>query len=439
MAGGAVAANPSLLASTSGPLPRLGLIGCGWYGGIDLENFMRNVGVDVVSLCDVNDEAIAATLKSVAKYQASVPRTFRDFRDMLKSGHHDIVIVGTPDHWHALPALEAMKSGADVYLEKPCSVDVIEGEALVAASRKYGRVVQVNTQRRSTPHLIEAREKYVRSGRLGTVGLVECYCYVHMRLDTETPDAAPPSGLDYDLWSGPAPFRPFKEGKQSRGWRAYMEYGNGIIGDMGVHMFDLTRWMLGLGWPDVVQSSGGIYVDRQSSANISDTLRSVFRYPGLDVSWEHRTWGASPIPDRLWTDQWGARIIGKNGSLNMNIMGYEFIPADGGAHEGVHLLSKTGNLDNIDVTSTKDVLAVTEKNHALDFMRARQARARPVADISEAHISSSCCELANISLQLGRPVSYDPASRTVRGDHEATGLLARTYRSPWIHPDPDTV
>lgn len=439
VAGTAVATGSRLFAGNSVPPPRLGIIGCGWYGGVDLENFAQNAGVDVVSLCDVNADSLTKTLQTVAKYQQAIPRTFTDYREMLRQEKHDIVIVGTPDHWHALAAIAAMKAGADVYLEKPCSVDVIEGESLVAAARKYNRVVQVNTQRRSAPHLVEAREKYIRTGRLGAIGLVECYCYLHMRLAEVLPDAAPPPHLDYALWTGPAPLTPFKEGKQSKGWRAYMEYGNGIAGDMGVHMLDLSRWMLGLGWPESIQSSGGIYVDRVSSANISDTLRSVFHYPGLDVSWEHRTWGASMIPQRHWTDQWGARIVGRNGSLNLTVMGYEFTPADGGPREGIHLLSRTGNLENVDLESQKNVFAESERLHALDFMRARETRGRPVADIEEAHISSACCELANLSQLLGRRLAYDPKTRTIPGDGEATRLLARTYRAPWIHPDPGTI
>ncbi len=439
LAGTAVAAGSRLFAQAPKARPRVGIIGCGWYGGIDLENFQRSGDVEVVSLCDVNSRNIGAKLEAVAKHQPSVPRTYADYRRMLEAGGHDIVIVGTPDHWHALAAIAAMRAGADVYLEKPVGVDVTEGEALVAAARKYGRVVQVNTQRRSSPFLAEAREKYLRTGRLGPIGLVETYCYLHMRLARFVPDAAPPPHLDYDLWTGPAPLTPFKEQKQDKGWRAFMEYGNGIAGDMGVHMFDLARWMLGLGWPESVRSSGGIYVDTASSSNISDTQRTVFHYPGLDVSWEHRTWGASPIPERHWTDQWGARFIGRNGTLNLTILGYEFTPADGGPREGFNLLSRTGNLEDVDLNSPVDIFAETERRHMLDFMRARETRGRPAADIAEGHISSACCELGNLSQELGRPLAYDPATRTVPGDAEATRRLARAYRAPWVHPDPATV
>jgi predicted dehydrogenase len=439
VAGAAVATGSRLLAVDTKARPRVGIIGCGWYGGVNFEAFARNLPVNVVSLCDVNEHSLQKTLQLVAKYQSAVPRTFVGFHEMLDSGEHDIVIVATPDHWHALPAIAAMKAGADVYLEKPVSVDVIEGEALVAAARKYGRVVQVNTQRRSNPLYLEARDKYIRSGKLGRIGLVETYSYLAARPAEMIPDAAVPAHLNYDLWTGPAPLRPFKALKESKGWRAFMEYGNGTTGDLGVHMVDKVRYLLGLGWPQYVQSVGGIYVDKASSSNNSDTLRSEFHYPDLDVSWEHRTWGGSRIPVRHWSDQWGARFVGKEGTLNLTMLEYVFTPAGGGKREGVHMLSKTGDLENVDFSRDPEAYYETERLHVLDFMQARETRSRPVSDIEEGHISSSCCQLANLSQQLARPLAYDPKTRTIPGDAEATRLLARPYRSPWVHPDPDTV
>src|SRR5207248_3393594 len=177
--------------------------------------------------------------------------------------------------------IEAVKSGADVYVQKPISVDIAEGQAMLAAARKYKRVVQVGTQRRSTPHLVEARNNIIKSGKLGKIGLVEIYCYYHMRATSNPPDTAPPENLDYEMWTGPAPMRPYNALVHPRSWRAFMEYGNGIVGDMCVHMLDMVRWMLDLGWPARVSSSGGILVDKRSKANISDTQDAVFDYGDL--------------------------------------------------------------------------------------------------------------------------------------------------------------
>lgn len=440
-AGAVVATGSRLFGAESKPRIKIGIIGCGWYGGVNLEAFVRSSDVTFTSLCDVNELSLQATLKRIASHQTTVPETFVDYREMLGSAEHDVVIVATPDHWHALPAIAAMKAGADVYLEKPVSVDVIEGEALVAVARKHGRVVQVNTQRRSNPLYLEARDKYIRSGRLGAIGLVETYSYLGSEgwSAGPVPDAPAPSHLDYDFWTGPAPLLPFKSVMENRGWRAFMEFGNGPIGNLGVHMLDQVRWLLGLGWPDSISSAGGIYVEKASFSNIPDTQHSIFRYPDLDVSWQHRLWGGSPIPRRHWSDQWGARFIGKNGTLNLTMLEYSFTPADGGPREGVHMLSKTGNLENVDFSQEGHAYTETENRHVLDFLRAREARSRPISDIEEGHISSACCELANVSQQLGRSLRYDAKSRTVVGDPEATRLLARPYRAPWIHPDPTDV
>ena len=230
---------------------RVGVIGTGWYAKSDLFRLIQVAPVEVVSLCDVDRNMLAEAADMTATRQRSKkrPRTWPDYRQMLAEKDLDIVHVGTPDHWHALAMIAAVKSGADVYCQKPISVDVIEGQSMLAAARKYGRVVQIGMQRRSTPHLVEAREQIVKEGRLGKVGLVEIYCYYHMRASGNPPDTAPPPNLDYEMWTGPAPMRPYNQWDHPRGWRAFMEYGNGIMGDMGVHMFDMTRWMLGLGWP----------------------------------------------------------------------------------------------------------------------------------------------------------------------------------------------
>src|SRR5689334_12727539 len=241
---------------------RVGLIGTGWYGKCDLWRLIQVAPVEVVSMCDVDSRMLAAAADMAAERQSShkKPRTYHDYREMLKEKDLDIVLIGTPDHWHALPMIAACEAGADIYCQKPISVDIPEGQAMVAAARKHKRVVQVGTQRRSTPHLIEARDTIIREGKLGKIGLVEIYCYYHMRARENPPDTAPPDYLDYEMWTGPAPMRPYNSLVHPRSWRAFMEYGNGIVGDMCIHMFDMTRWMLGLGWPKRVSSSGGILV-----------------------------------------------------------------------------------------------------------------------------------------------------------------------------------
>ena len=188
---------------------RVGLIGSGWYGKVDLLRLIQVAPVEVVSLCDVDKRMLAEAADIVAERQLSKkkPRTYGDYREMLKEKDLDVVLIATPDHWHALPMIAAVQAGADVYVQKPIGVDVVECQAMVAAARKHDRVVQVGTQRRSTPHLFEARE-LIQEGRLGRIGLVETYCYGRRGI-SNPPDEAPPENLDYEMWTGPAPMRPF--------------------------------------------------------------------------------------------------------------------------------------------------------------------------------------------------------------------------------------
>src|SRR4051812_39433808 len=238
---------------------RVGLIGTGWYGKCDLLRLIQVAPVNVVSLCDVDKKMLADAAEIVSTRQKSKkkPRTYSDYREMLKEKDLDLVLIATPDHWHALTMIEAVKSGVDVYCQKPISVDVIEGQAMLAAARKYNRVVQVGTQRRSTPHLIEARDTILKEGKLGKIGLVEIYCYYKMRASSNPPDTDPPANLDYEMWTGPAPLRPYNKLVHPRGWRGVTENGNGIVGDMCIHILHIGRRVVGLRCSKRVGAGGG--------------------------------------------------------------------------------------------------------------------------------------------------------------------------------------
>jgi predicted dehydrogenase len=414
--------------------PRVGLIGTGWYGKCDLLRLIQVAPVEVVSLCDVDSKMLADAASIVASRQASkkTPRTYSDYRKMLAEKDLDIVLVDTPDHWHALATIAAMEAGADVWVQKPISVDVTEGQAMVDAARKLKKVVQVGTQRRSTPHLIEARDNIIREGKLGKIGLVEIYCYYHMRSGSTAADTNPPENLDYEMWTGPAPMRPYNPIVHPRSWRAFMEYGNGIVGDMCVHMLDMVRWMLGLGWPTSISSAGGILIDKKSRANITDTQEATFDFGDLKVIWQHRSWGAAPDPK----DQWGATFYGDKGTLKANVMYYDFVPQGGGSkpvHVDVKYEYEQYPVDRTEKDLERHV-APAIRGQLRDFLACIASRGKPVADIEEGHISTASCILANNALKLGRTLAYDPTTGKVTGDDEATRLLTRPYREPWIHP-----
>ncbi|MBN2137704.1 MAG: Gfo/Idh/MocA family oxidoreductase [Sedimentisphaerales bacterium] len=417
---------------------KVALIGTGWYGKAALLRLIQVAPVEVAALCDVDSNMLAEAAEIVAGRQKSgkKPRTYSDYRELLKKEQLDIVHVATPDHWHALAMIEAVKAGADVYVEKPISVDVVEAQAMLATARKYKRVVQVNMQRRSTPHLIEARDRVIKEGKLGKIAHAEICCYYHMRARGNPPDTAPPANLDWDMWTGPAPMRPYNKIAHPRGWRAFMEYGNGIVGDMCVHMLDMVRWMLDLGWPTKISSSGGILVDKQSKANITDTQIATFDFPGLPVVWTHRTWGPAPDPEYPWA----AFIYGEKGVLKADVHKYEFIPQGGGEKlTGKALYEYDKYPEDETEKDLERHVASAVRGHWRNFLEMTETRGRPVSDIEEGYITATSCILANMACKLGRTLEWDPVKGEVVGDKQANKLLARPYRKPWIHPDPKKV
>jgi predicted dehydrogenase len=434
----ALCATGPLAAAPDGEIKRVALIGCGWYGKSDLCRLIQVAPVEVVSLCDVDRTMVSNAADYFATRQKSKkrPRTYHDYRRLLGEKDLDVVLVATPDHWHALAMIAAVESGVDVYVQKPISVDVREGQAMLAAARKHQRVVQVGLERRATPHLIEARNDIVKAGKLGTISHVEIYCYYSMRSRENPPDTNPPTNLDYEMWTGPAPMRPYNKLVHPRGWRNFMEYSNGIIGDMGVHMLDLTRWMLGLGWPISISSSGGILVDKGSKANTSDTQTAVFDYGNLQVVWQHRSWGDPPDPQYYW----GATFYGDKGTLKTSVNSYDFIPKD---HSPPIHRDVVMELDQYPEDRTEPGIetfaAPANRANMRNFMNCVASRERPISDIEEGYISSASCILANVSMKLGRSLRWDSQASQVAGDAEANELLRRPYRGPWTHPEAGAV
>ncbi len=435
----AVSGLPSYAGQLGDMKKRVGLIGSGWYGKSDLLRLVQVAPVEVVSLCDVDKQMVSDAADLVATRQLSKkrPRVYSDYRALLKERDLDLVIIDTPDHWHALPMIEAVKSGLDVWVQKPVSVDVVEAQAMLAAARKYKRVVQVGMQRRSTPHLMHAKDRIIKEGKLGTIGLVEIYCYYHMRATQNPPDGPPPANLDYEMWTGPAPMRPYNSLVHPRSWRAFMEYGNGILGDMCVHMLDMVRWMLDLGMPTRIDSTGGILVDKKSKANITDTQTATFDFPNLRVVWTHRSYGRAPDP----AYPWGATFYGDKGTLKASVNSFDYIPQakdEAPVHEDVVMELEQFPEDKTEKDLERHV-APAIRGHMKNFLECTASRANPVADIEQGYMSTAACILANMSLDLGRSLQWDHAKGVVVGDEEANKRLRRPYRGPWVHPDPNKV
>lgn len=448
----ALAALPSIvsgesLATSSVEKPlKVALLGCGWYGKMDLIRLMQIEPVEVVGLCDVDSSMLGEAANRVGKRLNgnSSPNLYTDYNNLLQNEAPDVVLIASPDHQHAPMAIAALEAGADLYLQKPVSVDVLEGEAVLATARRLGRTVQIGTQRRSTPHLLDMKERIIDPGLLGRVAHVEMCCYYHMRFRGELAEKPLPNPLsfDYDRWTGPAPLLPYV-GLPHRRWRSRTEYGNGIVGDMCVHMLDTARWLLGLGWPQSIHSVGGIRRSGAGWANTSDTQTATFSYPALDCVWQHRSWGNPVDPDYPWA----LFLYGENGTLKMDTHKWSFHPNKKG-----RLTSEVARLTPEQMTgkarietdrypedaTEKDIelhVASATRAHLGELLLARREKRRPNADVEEGHISTASCILANISRDLGgRPLRYDPENKVVIDDPEATALLRRPYRAGYEHP-----
>ena len=412
---------------------RVGLIGAGWYGKSDLFRLMQVRDIDVVAVCDVDSKHLEEAGKLISERQISrkVPKLYNDYRAMLDAHKLDLVLIGTPDHWHAQQAIDTISSGAHLYLQKPISIDVLEGEAILSTARKHNKKVQVGTQRRSTAHLIDAKNRIIDQGLLGKISHVEICCYYHMRKNGNPAVEPVPDFLDYEMWTGPAPLRPYDGLPHGGWWRTFMEYGNGITGDMGMHMFDTVRWLLGLKWPEKITSTGGIFVQKGGKSNIADTQTAIFEYPDLNCVWQMRSWGTPADPEYPWAFV----IYGEKGTLKGSVMKYEFIPVGKGERIAMDVVYEKEKFP-ADLNEPRIELhtAPATRQHMLNLLSAIENDHLPIADIEEGHISTASCILANLSMLLNRPLVYDPIKKICIDDPEATKLLRRPYRAPWKHP-----
>jgi len=417
---------------------RVALIGSGWYGKTDLFHLIQVAPVEVVGLCDVDRLMVEEAAELVSQRQPSKkrPPTYGDYRKLLAEQRPDVALIGTPDHWHCLPMVEACKAGADVYVQKPISYDVVEGQAMVAAARKYGRTVQVGLQRRSTPHLLEARDRFLRTEKLGKVAYVDIHSY-YGGPGEFPPNEAPPEHLDWEMFVGPATWRDYNPRIHPRSWRACREFSNGQTGDLCVHFLDVVRYLLDLDWPRSISASGGILMRRpDSTINVHDTQTALFDYGDVQVVWNQRNWGRNPEPEHPW----GATLYGDKGTLKLSIRSYDFLPSGSGSPEHGDFLDERDQYpEDLQHKATEIFAAPATRRHMQDFLAARRNAQRPVADIEQGHISSACCILANLSMKLGRSLAWDRQAGRVIGDDEANQHLARKYRGDWKHPTPETV
>jgi predicted dehydrogenase len=324
-----------------------------------------------------------------------------------------------------------------VYVQKPISWDVVEGEAMVAAARKYRKTVTVGLERRSTPHILEARDRYITSGKLGKIAYVDIHSYYGSGRDFPA-NTTPPPELDWEMYVGPATWRDYNPGIQPRRWRDCREFSNGQTGDLCVHLFDVTRMFLGLRWPKCISAAGGMLMrPKSSSVNVHDTQTALFDYGDTQIVWNQRNWGANPEPNYPW----GVTYYGDKGTLKLSVWSYDYIPK-GGGDSPVHVDSVNESEkypEDLEHKETEVFAAPGNRRNLLNFVQCRRSGERPVADIEEGHISTACCIMANLSMEHGRAVRLDARTGKVIGDEGVSQYLARTYRGPWQHPTPQSV
>lgn len=410
---------------------KVALIGAGWYGKMDLLRLLQVADVKVVGLCDPDQQQLEFALSILqSRHPKQKPRLYKKHEALLDREKPDLVLIESPDHWHALHAIDCLKAGCHLYLQKPVSRDIREGEAILAAAAEHSdQIIQVALQRRSTPHLIDMKKRYIESGLLGEVHHVEMSCYYPMRDKAVRQPTNIPEDFDYDRWTGPAPLLPYK-GRPHRRWRAFEEYGNGIVGDMCVHYYDTVRWLLGLGWPSRVSSQGGVYVQTEADATTTDTQTAIFEHPErqLNCHWTHRSWGRAP--EKEWP--WSFTLYGEKGSLIADTKKYEWRPLKGAPVRVDVSYEREQFPEDVTEEGIELHVAPATRAHLRNWLEAIEQRTSPVASLQEGHISTASCILANLSCTLGRPLAYDPERQIVTGDEEATALLARAYREGWV-------
>jgi predicted dehydrogenase len=411
-----LAAWPITQAKTNRPY-RTALIGCGWWGMNILREALAAGFSTVAGMCDVDDNQIAPAAAEVEKLTGARPVRYRDYRELLHKERPEIAIVATPDHWHALCTIAAVKAGAHVYVEKPIGHTIREGRAMVQAAREAGRTVQVGTHRRVSPHNVSAME-FLRSGKLGQIGMVRAFVHYGGGPGQKTADSDPPPGLDWNFWCGPAPYRPFNKAIHPRGFRQFLDYANGQIGDWGIHWMDQILWWAEEKYPKVVFSSMARRI-KQDSSDAPDTQVATYQFESFTAVWEHRLYAANDAEK----SNIGCYFYGTEGTLHVGWLdGWTFHPAD----------RKKEVRHEAPVLHTKD-------NHNIEelwanFLNAIRFGHRPACDIEIGHRSTNMSLLGMISARLGRSIQWDGEREEIAGDPEANRLLSRPYRSPWVYP-----
>ena len=389
----------------------LGLIGCGWYGLVDVKAAFKAGGVEVVAICDVDSEHLIKSADEIEKLQGARPKTFKLYEELLTTPGLEAVIIATPPHWHALQFIAAVEKGLDVYCEKPLAYDVREGRAMVDAAQRGGRIVQIGFQRRQNPAFQVVRQ-HIADGKAGRIVQVEAQIHYTAGLNDPTPQNSP-AALDWDLWCGPGPKIPYSPQVGHGSWRLEKTSGHGHLVDWGIHLIDATRMMLGETAPRTVSAAGGIYQLRDRITT-PDVLTAHFEFARCPVTWRHHIWGAEEFTPEVSN---GIFFYGEQQTIFVT--------------DNKWIVGPRGTNHERQVNEVKGAAGTL---HMAEFLNAVRERKPPGCTIADAHLSTTTVKLAMIAYETGAKITWDANAEQIVGNTDAAKLLKREYRAPWKHP-----
>lgn len=404
---------------------RMGVIGCNGMGWADMRSLLSMPEVDCVGVCDIDQSVLDRRSNDVMKLRGSKPAQYTDYRKLLDDATIDAVVIGTPDHWHPRIFVDALAAGKHIYCEKPVANSIGEAQWMLSAAEKTDRLVQIGQWQRSGPHYEQAI-KIVRSGDLGNIRLVKVWAYQGwMKPMEKQPDGNVPEGVDYTMWLGPAPTRPFNSNRFHFNFRWFWDYAGGLMTDWGVHEIDIALYAMNATAPKSIVASGGKLAYPDDPAETPDTLQAVFEYDHFNMLWEH----ATGIDGGNYGRTEGIAFIGNNATLVVNRGGWEIIPetqydADKGMtvfkYPAVPAYSKPGNLNYLDL-------------HTQNFIKAIQNNdpGSLKCGIKTGSVAAINAHMGNIAFKTGRKIYWDSARNQFKNDAEATALIQPTYHNGW--------
>jgi predicted dehydrogenase len=433
---------------------RVAVCGLRGRGNDHIHGFAGVPGTEIAALCDVDDSVMRMRLGTVEKLGLPKPKSYVDVRKLLGDKEIDAISIATPNHWHSLMAIWACQAGKDVYVEKPCSHNCFEGRQLVRAVKKYNRICQHGSQSRSNPGMLEAIH-HVQSGTIGDVYMARALCFKWRPSIGHAKVEPVPAGVDYDLWTGPAPLKPFTRNRFHYNWHWLWDTGNGEVGNQAIHELDIARWGLGVGFPGAVSAMGGHFMfdDDQETPN---TLSTTFSFRDANsklkmMELEVRHWITNHEAE-IGTGAYGGSSVPPAGlkpaayrlpsvlrqalgprDAKTNTIGNIFCGSKGYLGIDGYDAYKTWLGEQVEPRPSGKATGDHYANF-IDCVRSRQAEDIH-SPIEEGHISTTLVHLANASYRLGRTLKFDPATQQVMGDDEANAMLRGSYRAPYVVPE----